>query len=92
MMNTLLDEHEKGKHLQEKQDDCLLCISRHMVNPSSSETLEIYRYIKEVLRSTELVSPSSRKSSVRYSYQLITNLDISLREKLFDEAIYGRTS
>ena len=59
----LFDLHNKGNHLQEKQDDCLLCISRHMVNPSSSETLEIYRYIKEVLWSTELVSPSSRKKS-----------------------------
>jgi len=79
------DSHDKGNHLQEKQKGCLLCTSLHMVNPCSSETSEIYHYIKEVLESMEKVSPSSK-----YVYQLIFNLDVSLREKIFDEAIYGR--
>ena len=92
MMDTieqLFDDHSNGNHLQEKQESCLLCTSRHMVNPSSSETLEIYQYIKEVLWSTGIVE---RFPSTKYLYQLVSNLDSSLREKLFDEVLHGRNT
>lgn len=84
----LFDSHDKGNHLQEKQDDCLLCTSRHMINPSDLEILDIYTHVKDLLLwPTEKFSPS-----INYAYQLMTNLDVSLREKLFDEVVHGRTS
>ena len=83
----LFDSHDMGNHLQEKQDDCLLCTSRHMINPSDLEILEVYTNVKDLL-----LCPSTEKFStfVSYAYQLMSNLDVSLREKVFNEVLHGR--
>jgi len=88
----LFDSHDTGNHLQEKQDDCVLCTSRHMINPSDSDILEIYRGIKDLLLNSQMMPLSSQRRVIRHAYQLVANLDVSLREKLFDEVVHGRTS
>ena len=83
----LFESHNDGKHLQERQENCLLCTSRHMINPSDVEILEVYTNVKDLL-----LCPTTEKFSifVSYAYQLMSNLDISLREKVFDEVLHGR--
>jgi len=83
----LFKSHNDGNHLQERQEDCLLCTSRHMINPSDVEILEVYTNVKDLL-----LCPTTEKFStfVSYAYQLMSNLDVSLREKVFDEVLHGR--
>ena len=87
-MNTdasLFEEHEEGKHIEENVLNCWLCKSRSMDNPSDRDIMELITFVKDML-----YGEAHKSRNTQFSFQLISNLDVSLREKIFDEAIYGR--
>ena len=56
-----------------------------MENPSDREVMELVTFIRDLLH------PEADKSTnIQLSFQLISNLDVTLRRKLFDEVIHGR--
>ena len=80
MIENIFDDHESGNHLDTKNTECLLCISRNNLELSEIDTLHIYTHIKESIR---LHAYSAQ--SVKIAFQLVHNLEVNLRRKLLRE-------